>query len=203
MRFLFALPALAFAIQLGAQTSADEAAIRKIVEDETATWNKGDAVGYSRHFAAAGTFTNIRGQFFSGYPAFLKQHEAIFQNIFRNTTLRQDVVSLKFIRPDVAVIETLTSVAGVAQAPPGVSTDDKGRIRTRLLQVVAKERGEWKVVVYHNVDIKPGIPIPDMRAAVFTDSSVYRVQCKEADALANLAVIPQKCTPRDQRVIIR
>jgi uncharacterized protein (TIGR02246 family) len=161
VRLFFSLPVLALALQLGAQTSPDEAVIRNIIKDETDTWNKGDAVGYSRHFAAAGTFTNIRGQFFSGYPAFLKQHEAIFEGIFKNTILKQDVVSLKFIRPDVAIIETLTSVAGVAQSPPGVAKDDKGRMRTRLLQVVAKEGGVWKIVSYHNVDVKPGTPVPE------------------------------------------
>jgi hypothetical protein len=40
-------------------------------------------------------------------------------------------------------------------------------------------------------------------STVFTDSAIYRAQCKEADSLANLTAIPQKCTPRDQRVIIR
>ena len=40
-------------------------------------------------------------------------------------------------------------------------------------------------------------------STVFTDSSIYRARCKEADALRSLAVIPQKCTPRDQRVEIR
>lgn len=38
---------------------------------------------------------------------------------------------------------------------------------------------------------------------MFNDSSIYRARCKEADTLARLAVIPQKCTPRDQRVEIR
>jgi hypothetical protein len=38
---------------------------------------------------------------------------------------------------------------------------------------------------------------------VFTDSAIYRAQCKEADTLPKLIMIPQKCTPRDQRVIIR
>jgi hypothetical protein len=43
-----------------------------------------------------------------------------------------------------------------------------------------------------------------MRAStVFTDSALYRAQCKEADTLLKLAVIPPKCTPRDQRVIVR
>jgi uncharacterized protein (TIGR02246 family) len=146
--------------QIGAQPSPDETAIRNIIQVETDTWKKGDAVGYSRAFSLTGTFTNIRGQFFIGHPAFLKQHEVIFAGIFKNTTVQQDIVSLKFIRPDVAVVETLTTVAGVAQGPPGVALDDKGRFHTRLLQVVAKEDGQWKVVSYHNVDVKAGVPLP-------------------------------------------
>jgi hypothetical protein len=40
-------------------------------------------------------------------------------------------------------------------------------------------------------------------STVFTDSAMYRARCKEADSLRTLAVIPQKCTPRDQRLEIR
>ena len=141
--------------------AADEIAIRKIVQDEIAAWNRGDAAAYSRQFAADGTFTNIRGQFFVGYEAFLKQHEVIFQGIFRNTTLQQDIVSLKFIGPDIAVVDALTSVTGMAETAPGIATDSKGRLRTRLMQVVARRGAEWKIVVYHNVDVKPGIPVPE------------------------------------------
>jgi len=160
MRRLVAIPILIFAAQLSAQSSADSTAIRNIVRGEVDAWNKGDAVGYSRDFAATGTFTNIRGQFFTGYPGYLKQHEVIFQGIYKNTTLKQDIASLKFIRPDVAIVETVTTVSGAPQSPAGVTRDDKGRIRTRLLQVVAKEAGAWKIVTYHNVDVKPGIPFP-------------------------------------------
>lgn len=163
MRLLCALPILAFASQLSAQSSSDTAAIRSIVQNEIDTWNRGDAAGYSRDFAADGTFTNIRGQFFTGYPGYLKQHEVIFQGIFKNSTLKQDIVSLIFIRPDVAIVETVTAVSGAAQSPAGITKDDKGRIRTRLLQVVAKEREMWKIVSYHNVDVKPGIPVPEPR----------------------------------------
>src|SRR5262245_16392641 len=89
----------------------DEAAIRRIVQEEISSWNQGDAMAYSRHFDTDGSFTNIRGQFFKGYEAFLKQHEVIFQSIFKKTTLQQDIVSLKFIRPDVAVVDVLTAVS--------------------------------------------------------------------------------------------
>lgn len=160
MRLLSALPVLTLAFSLSAQTPSDTTALRNIIKNEIETWNRGDAVGYSRDFSAAGTFTNIRGQFFTGYPGYLKQHEVIFQGIFKNSTLKQDVVSLKFVRSDVAIIETVTTVNGAKQSPVGV-TRDKGRIRTRLLQVVAKEGGVWKIVTYHNVDVKPGIPFPE------------------------------------------
>ena len=159
MRLTFALPLLAVAIRLGAQ-SPDEMALRNIIKDEINTWNRGDAVGYSRHFAAGGTFTNIRGEFFTGYPAFLKQHEVIFKGIFKKTTVNQEVASLKFIRPDLAIVETVTTVTGAAQTPPGVTRDSKGRIRTRLMQVAMKSGGAWTIVAYHNVDVKPGIPFP-------------------------------------------
>lgn len=46
-------------------------------------------------------------------------------------------------------------------------------------------------------------PNPSRRAMLFTDSSVYRAQCEEADTLPKLTPIPQKCTLRDQRVKVR
>jgi uncharacterized protein (TIGR02246 family) len=162
MKVLLGLAIVFLATQLGAQTASDEAAIRGIVQDEIASWNQGDAVAYSRHFAADGTFTNITGQFFSGYDAFLKQHQVIFEGRFKQTRLQQDIVSLKFVRPDVAVVEVLTAVSGVnpAELAKGTTADAAGRLRTRLLQVVVKQGGEWKIVAYHNVDVKPGIPVP-------------------------------------------
>jgi hypothetical protein len=38
---------------------------------------------------------------------------------------------------------------------------------------------------------------------MFTDSAIYRARCKEADTIPRLTMIPQECTPRDQRVQIR
>lgn len=163
VRGVLILAVTLFATMLVAQTQVDEASIRKIVEEENATWNKGDADGYSRHFAEDGTFTNIRGTFFTGYKAFRDQHETIFKGIFLGTTLHQDIVSLRFLHADVAIMETLTAVSGFPKTgpPPGIHLDDKGRLRTRLLQVLIKRGEDWKIVAYHNVDIKPGIPVPE------------------------------------------
>lgn len=161
MKMIFVILFFIIAAPIRAEPVSDETAIRNIIANEIATWNTGDAVGYSRDFAKAGTLTNIRGQFFTGYAAFLKIHEVIFSEMFKNTTLSQDIVSLTFLRPDIALVDTLTAVSGIAPGTPGVLKDDKGRLRTRLLQVVAKQDGVWKIVSYHNVDVKPGIPVPE------------------------------------------
>lgn len=152
-----------FATISSAQGKPDEAPIRSILQKEVTAWNKGDAQTYSRHFAADGTFTNILGMFFTGHQAFLDRHEEIFKGMSRGTVLRQDVVSLKFVRPDTAVVETLSWISGFSPSgpPPGTHTDAKGRLRTRLLQVMVKDADGWKIDVYHNVDVKPSVTAPE------------------------------------------
>src|SRR6202035_402582 len=49
-----------------------------------------------------------------GHQAFLDRHEEIFEGRFRGPALRQDVVSLRFVGPEAAVVETLTWVSGLS-----------------------------------------------------------------------------------------
>jgi uncharacterized protein (TIGR02246 family) len=152
---LLAIPALA-------QSRKDTAAIRNIVEDETTAWNKGDAVAYARHFAADGTFTNILGAFYKGHDTFAAEHGQIFKTIFLGSTIQQDIVSLQFAAPDVAVVEVLTAVTG-AKIPSARadSLDAKGRLRTRLLQVAVRRGGKWEIVAYHNVEVRDALHAPE------------------------------------------
>jgi uncharacterized protein (TIGR02246 family) len=145
-----------------AQSKSDEDAIRSILDNEVTTWNQGDADGYSRHFAADGTFTNVRGMFYTGQRAYRDRHEVIFKGPFLGTRLQLQVVSLRFLTPDVAICETLSWVSDFKSgAPPNLYLDTKGRLRTRLLQVMTKRNGEWQIEVYHNVDIKPDVNTPE------------------------------------------
>lgn len=143
--------------------AADEQHIRRILSEQAEAWNRGDAVGFSRHFAADGISTNLRGQSFVGYDAFLRQHQFLFESLFRSSRLQQDIDVLRFPAPGLAVVEAVTAVSGIGQMPPGVAPDAKGRLRTRLLEVLTRQGGEWKIVAYHNIDIKPGVPTPEPR----------------------------------------
>lgn len=144
-------------------SSADEQAIRAVIRNQTEAWGRQDAVAYSRDFAQDGIYTNIRGESMRGYDAFLQQHETVFRTLFRNTSVAQDITVLVSPEPGVALVETVTAVSGLSQSPPGIVLDDRGRLRTRLLQVLVKRGGLWKVVAYHNVDVKRGVSVPEPR----------------------------------------
>jgi uncharacterized protein (TIGR02246 family) len=150
-----------FAITVGAQSTENEDAVRKIIQDEVTSWNKGDAEAYSRHFAVDGTFTNLLGMFFTGRNAFRERHEKAFDGIFRGSTKQEDIVSIKFVRPDVVIVETLQSTAGFHGLPSSANVDSKGRLRTRLLQVLVKDSDGWKIEAYHMVDVKAGTSVPE------------------------------------------
>ena len=162
MNFVFILSLVLFAtVAAFPQSSSDEAAVRNMIQDEIAAWNAGDAATFARHFATDGTFTNIRGQFFTGRKDFTERHDFIFKGIYRGTTMKQDIISLKFVRPDVAVVETLTAVIAIQKPLPGMSVEASGRLRSRLLQVMVKDGGEWKIAAFHNTDVRPDVPVPD------------------------------------------
>lgn len=143
------------------EVNADREAILNILNEQVAAWNRGDAEAYARHFAPEGTFTNILGMFFIGQKSFRERHDYLLKNVLPGTANGQEVVSLQFIRPDMAVVETLIRTSGCPGpgALPGVYIDANGLLHTRLLQVMVKSTGQWQIVAYHNVDIKEGIPV--------------------------------------------
>ena len=155
MRSVWLLAALVVLPILQAQPNPDETTIRKMLDEEVATWNAGDAVAYSRHFTSDCTFTNIRGMFFKGQKSFEDRHAEIFRGEFRGTKLQQEVVSINFIRPDVAIVETLTTVSNFpGPIPSGIHADNNGWIHTRLMQIFVRSGADWQIATYHNVDLK-------------------------------------------------
>lgn len=135
--------------------AADEAAILKIVSDGSEAWNRGDATAYSQHFQEEGGFTNVLGVVFYGRKAFEQRHSEIFSTIFKGSTLQQSIRKIRFVRPDVAIVDVDTEMTGYSKLPAGVQVGADGILRTRLQQVLLKEDGAWWIASYHNVDVKP------------------------------------------------
>lgn len=136
--------------------------IRKLVLNEEVAWNNGDAKSYSVDFDENGLFTNLFGMSFTGHTAFFTRHEQLLNGAFKGSVMKQDVTSLKIIDRNVAYVETMIRVTGFPNSEPlaGIYIDENGALNTRLLQVLKKEKNGWKIVAYHNIDIKKVVPIP-------------------------------------------
>lgn len=134
--------------------SSDEASIRSIIASQVVAWNAGDAKAFSASFAEDGSFTNIRGTVAYGRRAFENRHAEIFQTIFKGSKLTMSPTRIRFVRPDVAIVDIDTELRDIAGVPPGVKVMADGRIRTRLQEVLVKNNGTWLIESYHNVDVK-------------------------------------------------
>jgi uncharacterized protein (TIGR02246 family) len=137
-----------------AQDSTAEAAIRGIVAQQAVAWNAGDGARYARHVAPDVAFTNLFGMVLYGAPAFAARHAEILRTFYRGTTKQHVVRRIRFLGPDVALVDIDNELRGVTQLPPGIRVPADGVLRTQLLEVFARRDGRWWVEAYHNVDVK-------------------------------------------------
>jgi len=92
--------------------------------------------------------------FSRGVPPFLAQHEKIFATLYKGSHMRQFVQAIVFIRPDIALVETVSKLTGFKQLPTGAAATD-GALFTRLEQVMVRTGDGWSVASFHNVPIQP------------------------------------------------
>lgn len=147
---------LTSAVALAQDTApaSDEAPIRAIIAQQVTAWNAGDAKAFSASFADDGSFTNIRGTVFYGHRAFEDRHAEIFRGFFKGSKLAMSPTRIRFVRPDVAIVDVATELSQLRGTPPGVKARPDGTIVTRLQEVFVKDGGRWRIASYHNVDVK-------------------------------------------------
>jgi uncharacterized protein (TIGR02246 family) len=137
-------------------SSEDRASLETLLREEQDAWNDGDAAAFAARVHPEVVFTNIVGMFSVGKTPFEAQHARIFSTMYKGSTLKQTIVHLFFVRPDVAIVDTLTEVTGFKNLPPGSEAVD-GVLRTRLEQVCVRNGGDWWVAAFHNVVVNPAI----------------------------------------------
>jgi uncharacterized protein (TIGR02246 family) len=138
-----------------AQDSAPEAPIRAMVAEQVVAWNAGDGPGYARHVAPEVSFTNLFGMVMYGAPAFTKRHTEILATFYKGTTKRHAIRRIRFVTPDVAIVDIDNEVRGVKAIPAGIAVPADGVIKTQLMEVFVRRNGRWSIEAYHNVDLKP------------------------------------------------
>lgn len=137
----------------------ERAEILAVLQRQMDAWEAGDAEAFGADTVDDVVFTNILGMFVVGRAGFNRQHAHIFSTFYKDSVMRQAVEHIAFVRPDVAVVDTLTEVQGGGPFPPGFPKHD-GAVRTRLEQVMVRDGGGWRVAAFHNVAVGPAAGPP-------------------------------------------
>ncbi|MEP7343335.1 MAG: SgcJ/EcaC family oxidoreductase [Acidobacteriota bacterium] len=147
-----ALTFLSLAAQAGhAQTpqtsSADEAAIRQIVQQLQDGWNAHDGKAFAAPFAADADYVVINGTKIKGKEAIEEGHTGIFTTVYKDSHNVGTVKGLRFLRPDVAVVHVEWALE--------VRTGDKvEKARATNSKVMTKAGGKWAISAFQNTPMR-------------------------------------------------
>lgn len=111
----------------------------------------------SDHVTEDVSFTNIFGTVRFGRDEFIKRHLEIAQTFFKGTTATSSITKLRFVRPDVAVVDVAGELSGFQKVYPGLPVGKDGILRNKLLLVLVKENGVWWITEFHNVAQTPEV----------------------------------------------
>lgn len=126
----------------------------EIIHRQQEAWKRGDAAGYAADCDSQMSFTNILGEMAFGRQAFETKHAFIFSSIFKGSRLEMEIRRIHFPTPNVALVDVACTLRDYAALPPGVPPRPDGVLRTCLLEVLTRVDDGWRVVAYHNVDVK-------------------------------------------------
>ena len=101
-------------------------------------------------------FVSVRGDMMNGQAGIEKGLSVILSTRAKNATQRTMDVSVRFIRPDVALANVTNELSGLV-APDGQGLPSH---RELSLRVFVKDAGIWQVAAFHNTLVGPFSPPP-------------------------------------------
>lgn len=129
----------------------DENAIRKVILEMTEGFNAHDEKAASGMYLNDAPLVTVRGEVMRGRAEIEKGLGAIFATRAKTATHRTLDVSIRFVRPDVALAHVTNELSGLAD-PQGQQLPSHQELS---LRVFVKYEGAWKVAAFHNTMVRP------------------------------------------------
>lgn len=135
---------------------SDEATERRLIHELFLAlqdaWNRGDAAGYASLFTGDASFVAWNGVHGHGRQSIADGHRPLFDGPLAGSRLILAASgagsppdgSLRFVRPDVAIVVTLGAVT-----PAGRGTAGPGHQSVQTF-VLTKDAGRWRVAAFQN-----------------------------------------------------
>jgi len=150
---LFVVAFASFGVQASSaqesqNSSGDEAAIRQAVKQVEDGWNAHDGKAFAAPFAADADYVIVNGMTLKGREAIEAGHTQIFTTIYKDSRNAATIKSVRFLRPDVAIVHVEWNLefkaGGEARQGHAMNT-----------MVMAKEGGKWHIAAFQNTPIQP------------------------------------------------
>ena len=126
--------------------TTDERAIQEILKQLEAAWNDYDSVRFAASFAEDANFIHIFGGQLDGRTTIEASHRHIFDTIYRDSRASFMLRSIRFVRPDVAIVFTRAHLSFR-------EGKELREMETRPTLIVVKEEAKWQIVAFQNTKI--------------------------------------------------
>ncbi|MET3922858.1 SgcJ/EcaC family oxidoreductase [Arthrobacter sp. UYEF20] len=121
-----------------------------------AAWTAGDAKAYGACFTEDSDYVSYDSSHAKGRAAMVESHDQLFKGVLTGSALVGSVESIRYLRPDVALMHATGSVLMSWR-----STLPKRRLSRQTIVAVRSEEG-WKVAAMHNGRVRTvKVPSPD------------------------------------------
>ena len=167
----FAIASLfACGVAARAQSNSDEAAVHNIPRAFADAWAKHDGQQLGKIMSDDVDFVDVAGDWLHGRADFSLYHSRLLSARFKDSTLTPLSISVRFLRPDLAVLHWNWRIEGDRNFDQTLRKPRYGL----FTMVVEKQHGQWLVIAAQNTNripppnpdpemegIKPGIAFPD------------------------------------------
>ena len=122
----------------------DDKAIKSVFEGLSEAWEQADGDAWGSYFTDDADFTVWFGLHLDGRKEIAEGHQWVFDTVYTNTRYEFEVNDLKFVKPDIAVVDLNASII----EPGGELPTEPHTLPVAVLQNIDNN---WKVVMFHNM----------------------------------------------------
>ncbi|MFJ2838203.1 SgcJ/EcaC family oxidoreductase [Nocardia sp. NPDC087230] len=122
---------------------SDEHAIRALFTAISDAWAAGDARAFAAAFTDDAEYVTWFGRHYTGRAAIEACHAGLFAKYLKNTRLDGEITRLRFLTPDVAVVDGRGAVVKGKRTRTRRNTKDN-------IYVAVRHDGQWRFAAFHN-----------------------------------------------------
>lgn len=131
-----------------AHSEAEVSAIKQVVAGYSEAFNHHDAEATANLFAEDADFTNLRGVYRHGRKEIEQTFVTLYAGVLKNARRTDTVKNVRFLTPEIAVMDDLWEIEGSAAADGSGNSARKGLFDW----VLTKTNGRWVITAFHEAE---------------------------------------------------